>query len=76
MWKMDPSVGMETVKEAAWGGAPWRVTWALNWRASDFAGVGELWTWATRMAIAAEIVKDFMVDVQGSAITSLVEGRN
>ena len=60
--KTDPSVGMETVKEAAWGGAPSKVTWAWNWRASAFAGVGEAWIWVARRARAAERMKVCMVD--------------
>lgn len=57
--KTEPSVGTDSVKNAAAGGAPWKVSWAWNWRALE---LGAAWSWEARRKRKVEMVKAFIVD--------------
>jgi hypothetical protein len=61
IWTSVPSPGKDWTKNAASGGAPWKVIWAANWRAS-LTCAGAAWERAARRVRAKATAKDFIFD--------------
>lgn len=58
IWKTEPSVGTDRLKNATSGGAPSNVSWASNWRAVE---VGAALSLAARRKRKVEMAKAFIV---------------